>query len=1322
MGTITLISVTGIRKLFSLKFLSACSLLWILSACSQGLVGQRTASEDQSASSVSVAGPVSFPTTPTMPVAPPTEPNQPSPPDGGYIANPTPTSPPDVGSIAQPSLLTVIPANFNFQAQSLNSVSRATFTVTNVGGSYATAMVARGLTAPYAFSGGTYPGVGGTCQTTLAPAATCTMIVTFTPTAVGVFPLATFQLSYDSGVLSLPLDGGGTDIATLTISDEVDSNSSYNYGTLAYGTQVTHKFMVQYYGAVPATGVTFTGLSNPFTITSNQCGSEVSANCELQITYNGDVATQTQQKLKLVYNNGAFGAEADFVVLGTTTAQVTPATLTITDGTPSPNFGKVLVGTKSDHTFTVQKGGTLPATNVTPAAFSTSFFTYKGGSYPGIGGSCTTTITSNCSIVLTFSPTVLGLESDSIRLPFFDGQKNQVAQTAIQGTGAAPAVLTITPVGGQDFGNIAVNFPADLGFTISNGANSVNAVNIQVGGVTLPFSVVQNCTTTLSASQTCTPIIRFQPTQVGSVNGQITVTYFDGVQVQTTSLPLGGTGDGGAILQFGQSGYDFGSVMIGSTQLISVNVDYYGVLSGGNCAPAGIGSTPPSGGGFYFPGGYPGTGGTCLEQVNSPCKITIAFYPVTQISYSSTLTLSYTNGEGQTDTTTINLSGTGQMSHPAQLAFSPSAVNFSNQIANTTMTQTVYVQRTGDVSATNLSASGLSAPFQFAGGSYPGTGGTCGTTIANYADSCSLVLSFSPTVGGTYGPENLVLTYGNGVATQTVSLPVSGTAIDAALVKASSASFGNVNVGNTSPLTVTLTNSGTRAAEQLTLGASTLDAQYLMGANTCSAQLAPGASCTFALTFSPTKPGADNGVVPWTYNNAVASIALNVSVSGTGAVPLLVSANGNHTCARLIDGTVKCWGENNYGQLGLGDTVNRGDNTAAGHQMGSQLAPVALGTGRYAVALSVGYWHSCAVLDDGTVKCWGDNQYGQLGLGSSVATVGGQSGQMGDSLSAVNLGSSLKVVQVAAGYAHTCVLLQEGAIKCWGYNGEGQLGLGDTVNRGLSASDMGSNLASLDLGGWPASQISAGTDHTCAVLGNGSTKCWGNNIYGQLGQGDYTNRGDEPNEMGNNLVAIDLGTNHTAMQISAGGGFTCAILNDATVKCWGRNDDGILGTYWCQDEEGDVGSCSNSNFPTPVHGYGVESGQMGDSLPTVNLGSGRTVKSLSAANSSTCALLDDGTLKCWGNNDYGQLGIGNTTAIGTSPGQMGEALIPVNLGSGVGITSFSSGNFHNCAVVTNNNLKCWGDNHFGELGLGDTNNRGDAANEMGASLANVSLY
>ncbi|WP_373564274.1 Ig-like domain-containing protein [Myxococcus sp. CA039A] len=423
----------------------------------------------------------------------------------------------------------------------------------------------------------------------------------------------------------------------------------------------------------------------------------------------------------------------------------------------------------------------------------------------------------------------------------------------------------------------------------------------------------------------------------------------------------------------------------------------------------------------------------------------------------------------------------------------------------------------------------------------------------------------------------------------------------------------------------------------------------------------------------------------------------SVAVRVRDDVPNSVVAGPLHTCAVFQDGRVKCWGFNEYGQLGLEDEASRGD---APGEMGGLLPFVRLGAGQKATSLHLGAYYTCALLERGAVKCWGWNVAGMLGLGDTERR-GDAPGEMDDALPPVDLGTGRTAKALAAnGSDYTCAILDDDTVKCWGDNQYGKLGLGDMRNRGDGPGEMGDALPTVDFGaGRTAKALAAGSGHTCALLDDGSVKCWGYNAFGQLGLGDKEDRGDGPDEMGDALPPVDLGAGRTARAIAAGGYSTCALLDDGSVKCWGYNEYGQLGL-------GDA------------EPRGDGPGEMAAALPPVNLGTGRTAKALSLGAFYTCALLDDGSVKCWGSNESGRLGLGDSKNRGQVPAQMGDALPPVNLGTGRTATSLTTGS-HTCATLDDGDVTCWGDNDYGQLGLGDTRSRGENPGEMGAALLAV---
>jgi RHS repeat-associated protein len=417
-----------------------------------------------------------------------------------------------------------------------------------------------------------------------------------------------------------------------------------------------------------------------------------------------------------------------------------------------------------------------------------------------------------------------------------------------------------------------------------------------------------------------------------------------------------------------------------------------------------------------------------------------------------------------------------------------------------------------------------------------------------------------------------------------------------------------------------------------------------------------------------------------------------------------LSLGTDHACVLTTSGGVKCWGGNDYGQLGYGDTQARGDDP---WEMGDNLPFVDSGFG-VAEGIVAGDGYTC-VHGGNSVKCWGRNDYGQLGY-QDTRNRGDNPGEMGGSLSSINL--VLTVTAISAQGGHTCAWNSSGGVKCWGRNNIGQLGLGDTNHRGDTVGDMGSALPFVELPQvHPVKQLSAGWMHSCAIIEppglTKRAKCWGNGGSGRLGIGNSSARGDAPNEMGTNLPVLSLGTNRVPVTISAGGAHSCALLDDNTIKCWGNNAFGQLGL-------GDTAS------------RGGSPNQMGDMLPALSLGSNfNNAKMVVAGTSnSSCAIsTDQYELKCWGNGASGQLGLGDTANRGVAANQMGNQLPKVDVASGSGFYPdiVDMGDQFACVMSQHRQIKCWGLNNRGQLGLGDTNNRGDGPNEMGYLLPEVNL-
>ncbi len=293
--------------------------------------------------------------------------------------------------------------------------------------------------------------------------------------------------------------------------------------------------------------------------------------------------------------------------------------------------------------------------------------------------------------------------------------------------------------------------------------------------------------------------------------------------------------------------------------------------------------------------------------------------------------------------------------------------------------------------------------------------------------------------------------------------------------------------------------------------------------------------------------------------------------------------------------------------------------------------------------IGIGFAHACAI-SGGSIKCWGWNDAGQLGNGVTG----------GNSLTAVSVSGITNAIKVVGGKgSNTCALLADSTVKCWGYNNVGQLGNGNTTN---------SNVPVVVTGLTGVKDITVGGSHACALLFTGKIKCWGYNNVGQLGNGSTTNSSTPVATLG--IV--------NAVSISAGLSHTCAALSDGKVACWGYNDVGQLGIGTST-----IGVNNYSSYPIYINGL-----------------SGSAVAVAAAKGSSSCALMSNGTIQCWGLNDVGQLGNGNTT---NSP-------LPVTVSGISTATAISGGLSQFCAILTGGTVKCWGWNNAGQLGNNSTTN------------------
>ena len=482
----------------------------------------------------------------------------------------------------------------------------------------------------------------------------------------------------------------------------------------------------------------------------------------------------------------------------------------------------------------------------------------------------------------------------------------------------------------------------------------------------------------------------------------------------------------------------------------------------------------------------------------------------------------------------------------------------------------------------------------------------------------------------------------------------------------------------------------------------------------------------------------------------VAVQVVSSSPAAASAYPTTIASGYTHACV-IRSGEAYCWGDNTYGELGNGTTV-------------SSYTPVAVSTagvlaGVTLTQITAGYDYTCALSSAGAVYCWGYNPHGQLGNSTTtnssvpvaVSTSGalsgltvtqvsagysvtcavansaaycwgaGGNGELGNAatgdsdvpvaVSTSGVLSGVSVTQVAAGNISACAL-GGGAVYCWGYNGDGQLGNNTTAN--TQSTPVAVITSGTPMSGVTVTGIAEGTNFTCA-LGGGAVYCWGFNSSGQLGDSSF----------GESNVPVAVTTSGvlsgvTVSQIDAGQGFVCALSSGGAAYCWGQDNDGQLGNNSTTNTDvpvavstsGDLSGVTLTQIAgaqdstcalatTSLYCWGLNSsGQVGNAATAVNVKVPAAVTvqptTISAGDTHSCELRS-GKAWCWGDNTYGELG-NYTTIASTVP-------VAVNTSgalSGVTLTQISAGEYFTCAVSTAGAVYCWGYDSSGQLGNNST--------------------
>jgi alpha-tubulin suppressor-like RCC1 family protein len=351
-----------------------------------------------------------------------------------------------------------------------------------------------------------------------------------------------------------------------------------------------------------------------------------------------------------------------------------------------------------------------------------------------------------------------------------------------------------------------------------------------------------------------------------------------------------------------------------------------------------------------------------------------------------------------------------------------------------------------------------------------------------------------------------------------------------------------------------------------------------------------------------------------------------------------VSAGYAHTCAIAVSGKAYCWGRNGFAPDPWG-------NYQSGGQLGdgstrSSSVPVAVTGGLTFSAVSAGEDHTCGVTAAGAAYCWGSNDFGQLGSGSTVNA----------SSVPVAVTGGLRFTGVSAGGTHTCGVTTSGAAYCWGLNVNGRLGDGSTDASAVPVAVTGGFSYSQVI----AAGVASGEGHSCGLTTAGAAYCWGGNEFGQLGEGSNSDKATPAPVTGEFTFSV----------VAGGAWHTCGITTSGVAYCWGANGHGQLGD----------GSNTYVSAPVAVAG-------------------GLMFSTMTAGAVHNCGVTQGGAAYCWGESEHGELGNGSTTA----------SSVPVAVLGGLSFTTLAAGTFHTCGI-SSGTVYCWGLNSDGQLGEGSTSN------------------
>lgn len=621
-------------------------------------------------------------------------------------------------------------------------------------------------------------------------------------------------------------------------------------------------------------------------------------------------------------------------------------------------------------------------------------------------------------------------------------------------------------------------------------------------------------------------------------------------------------------------------------------------------------------------------------SIQSPCSCSAGVCSVGLLGNSTaptgTFSFSVTTFGGLTsNTATVEYSIDGQ----STIVTSPQVRDYGSiLVGQSSSTFDIKISNTGAASATGCSAPYLSPATTH----FSITSNSCTNATLAPGSTCTVRIVASPKTTGSLSTTLYQRCNSRGTESRTAVGGITVTGATSAPQLTTYADqgldFGRVRVGSTSStLEIAFTNSGfdsTSGCQAPLISQGSSD--FSIVEDGCGkTNLPPSGVCTVTLKANPTLTGTVSGTLSRSCTEGgSASVSLSAAGWESSSTPSLLSygLGTNHSCVVMSDGKVRCWGDNGYGNLGDGTLVDK-------------LTPVEVSSITTATAVASASQFSCALLSDSTVKCWGLNTSGQVGT-----EVSGSVNKTPVQVSTAS-GTLTNVALISAGTAHACAVLTDGSVWCWGQT---------TVNGTSSISSQAQKISGISTAKTTAGALTSGTGFSCVVLTDGTARCWGNNsAYRQLGN----------NSTSSSTAAVTVLNLSGAFGISASSASVCALLTSGQVKCWGMNVSGQLGD----------GTTTTRTAPVLVTGI-----------------TSATSIASSSMGKSFCANLSDQTVKCWGENTYGKLGDGTNANRST----------PVQVLGLSGVVQISLGDQSACARTSDAKIKCWGKNNIGQLGGG----------------------